>query len=74
MTDISQRCSWCKKAFKPKRDWQKYCSKDCRQKAFEHRNPRQKIGKRSFIIINGWAYQLKNPVWVGKKKIKWEEV
>lgn len=42
-----RRCAFddCGKAFRPVRDWQKYCTSLCRYKAWDVDNPRVRIKK-----------------------------
>lgn len=43
--NMSKRiCRYCSIEYTPKRDWQKYCSSNCRVKAWDKDNPRVKQG------------------------------
>jgi len=62
---IPMLCNQCGQKFVPKRHWQIFCHRRCKQAAYEERNPRQKIGRRTSIVIGGWEYPLGKPRWVG---------
>lgn len=35
-------CEMCKEQFAPKREWQRFCSNECRQEKWNYDNPRVK--------------------------------
>ena len=51
------KCSHCKKEFKPKTSWQKFCSANCRWKIWDRKHPRKKIAMAilAFLIMSGTA-------------------
>lgn len=40
-----KQCEFCQDEFEQKRDWQKFCSPQCRHQSWEEKNPRIKLQK-----------------------------